>query len=113
MDRGHAQLAARLDGLHPAVLRLIAATVQAGRTHDRRVSVCGGLASDPVAVPVLMGLGVHELSAVSALIPQLRARISRTSMKECRALASQALEAESAQAVRSLALSGLSPVATA
>jgi phosphocarrier protein FPr/phosphocarrier protein len=112
MDRGHPQLAGRLDGLHPAVLRLIAATVQAARARGRRVSVCGGLASDLVAVPVLLGLGVHELSAVAAVIPQLKARIARTSIKECRELAQEALEAETAQAVRALALGGLSPVAT-
>jgi len=52
MDRGHPELAARLDALHPAVLRLIAKTVVSGeRVYGRTVAVCGGLASDPVAVP--------------------------------------------------------------
>src|SRR6185437_9520833 len=58
MDRGHAELAPRLDALHPAVLRLIAQTTAAAKAHSRTVAVCGGLASDPLAVPVLIGLGV-------------------------------------------------------
>ena len=64
MDRGHAELAARIDGVHPAVLRLIDATARGAATHGRPVAVCGGLASDPAAVPLLLGLGVDELSVV-------------------------------------------------
>src|SRR5206468_11565015 len=59
MDRGHPELAARLDALHPAVLRLIAKTAEAARAHRRPVAVCGGLASEPLAAPILIGLGVH------------------------------------------------------
>jgi phosphocarrier protein FPr/phosphocarrier protein len=103
MDRGNPQLAARLDALHPAVLRLIARTAEGARTHGRHVAVCGGLASEPLAAPLLVGLGVHELSAVPAVIPQLKARIEGVSLSECRALAQQALEQESAAAVRALA----------
>ena len=51
MDRGHAELAARIDGLHPAVLRLIDATTRGAARQRRPVAVCGGLASDPEAVP--------------------------------------------------------------
>jgi phosphocarrier protein FPr/phosphocarrier protein len=49
MDRGHPQLAARLDALHPAVLRLIARTAAGARAHGRHAAVCGGLASEPLA----------------------------------------------------------------
>jgi len=102
MDRGNPQLAARLDALHPAVLRLIALTAEGARVHGRHAAVCGGLASEPLAAPLLIGLGVHELSAVPAVIPQLKARIASVSLSECRALAQQALEQESAAAVRAL-----------
>jgi phosphocarrier protein FPr/phosphocarrier protein len=108
MDRGHPELAARLDALHPAVLRLIARTASAAISHGRRVSVCGGLASDPTAAPLLIGLGVHELSMVPSVIPQLKALISGVSLEMCRDLARQALELESAEAVRSFALRALS-----
>jgi phosphoenolpyruvate-protein phosphotransferase len=104
MDRGHSELAPRLDALHPAVLRLIAKTVEAARVHGRTVAVCGGLASDPVAVPILIGLGVHELSMVPAVIPQLKALIATLSVDECTALATHALERETPEAVRALSL---------
>jgi phosphoenolpyruvate-protein kinase (PTS system EI component) len=102
MDRGHPLLAARLDAVHPAVLRLIAHTAQAARAHGRHVAVCGGLASEPLAAPLLIGLGVQELSAVPAVIPQLKARIGSVAMAACRELAQQALQADTAAAVREL-----------
>ena len=104
MDRGHPELASRLDALHPAVLRLIARTAGAALAHGRRVAVCGGLASDPTAAPILIGLGVHELSVVPSFIPQLKTLISGISLDTCRELARQALELETAEAVRALAL---------
>jgi phosphoenolpyruvate-protein phosphotransferase len=104
MDRGHPELASRLDALHPAVLRLIARTAGAALSYGRRVAVCGGLASDPTAAPILIGLGVHELSVVPSFIPQLKTLISGLSLDTCRELARQALELETAEAVRALAL---------
>jgi multiphosphoryl transfer protein len=104
MDRGHPALASRLDALHPAVLRLIARTAEAAHACERRVAVCGGLASDPVAAPILIGLGVHELSAVPSIIPRLKALIRKLTVAECEAIARQALEQNSAEAVRALAV---------
>ena len=72
------------------------------RAHGRHAAVCGGLASEPLAAPLLIGLGVHELSAVPAVIPQLKERIGRVSLEACRALAQQALRQETAAAVREL-----------
>lgn len=103
MDRGNPQLAARLDALHPAVLRLIARAAEGARAHGRHAAVCGSLASEPLAAPLLVGLGVHELSAVPAVIPELKERIGSVSLAECRTLAEQALQADSAAAVRALA----------
>lgn len=103
MDRGHAELAHRIDGLHPAVLNLIAMTVDASEEHDKLVAVCGGLASEPAAVPILIGLGVRELSVVPTLVPQLKSIIRTLTMDACRALAEQALALDTAEAVRALA----------
>ena len=103
MDRGHPLLAPRLDALHPAVLRLIDTAARAAAARGRMVAVCGGLASEPLAAPLLVGLGVHELSAVGAVIPQLKAHLSRVTVGECRALAQEALAADDAAAVRALA----------
>jgi multiphosphoryl transfer protein len=102
MDRTHPDLAAQLDGLHPAVLRLIAGTAAAAIARGRPVAVCGGLASDPIAVPVLLGLGVQELSVVPGAIPHIKALIHATAMTQCRELADRALALSSAAEVRAL-----------
>jgi phosphocarrier protein FPr/phosphocarrier protein len=102
MDRGNAELAPRVDGLHPAVLKLIAAVGEAGERHGKLVAVCGGLASDAVAAPLLVGLGVRELSVVPSLIPALKSRVASLTLEQCRELAARALALDSAEAVRRL-----------
>ena len=102
MDRTQPDLAAQIDGLHPAVLRLIATTTAAAIARRRPVAVCGGLASDPLAVPVLLGLGVQELSVVPRAIPNVKAQIRTSTISECRELADRALALSSAAAVRAL-----------
>jgi phosphocarrier protein FPr len=91
IDRGHPQLSAQFDLHHPAVLRLIAMVVEAARAQGKLVAVCGGLASDPTAVLILIGLGIRELSAVPAAIPQLKALIGTLTIQDCVALAAAAL----------------------
>jgi phosphoenolpyruvate-protein phosphotransferase len=103
MDRGEPELAAQLDALHPAVLRLIGTSAAAARAAGRPIAVCGGLASDPLAAPLLVGLGVDELSAVPSVIPELKARLRVLRFDDCRELAERALSAPSAAAVRALA----------
>ena len=103
MDRGHPKLAPQVDGLSPAVLRLIAHTVNGARPQGRRVGVCGGIASDPRAVPILIGIGVDELSVSLPAIPAVKAQIRTLRLDACRELAARALAAESAEAVRALA----------
>ncbi|MDB5454543.1 MAG: ptsP, partial [Caulobacter sp.] len=103
MDRGNPELAARLDALHPAVLRLIDSTCRGGGVHGRWVGVCGGLASDLLAAPILIGLGVTELSATAAMVPELKALVRTLDLAACQALARQALTQTSPEAVRGLA----------
>jgi len=102
MDRGNPELAARIDALHPAVLRMIAQTCAGAARHHRWVGVCGGLASDLVAVPVLVGLGVTELSATAATVPEVKALVRALNVEACQALARQALDQTSPEAVRDL-----------
>jgi phosphocarrier protein FPr len=102
MDRAHPKLAPRVDGLNPAVLKLIALTVEGARRAGRPVGVCGGIASDRAAVPILLGLGVDELSVSVPAIPAVKAQIRALRMDDCRKLAERALAAESAQEVRAL-----------
>jgi len=102
MDRGHSELARRTDALHPAVLQLIASAGIAGDAAGKLVAVCGGVAADHTAVPILLGLGVRELSVVPAAIPALKRQIGRLRIEECRELAKRCLSLGSASEVRSL-----------
>ena len=104
MDRGNPHLAAQLDALHPAVLRLISQTTEGASKQGRWVGVCGGLASDPVAAPILIGLGVTELSATPNRIPDLKALIRQVTLPDCRKAAAEALTLTSAAEVRALVL---------
>jgi len=102
MDRGHPKLAPQVDGLNPAVLRLIAQSVTAAHAAGRWVGVCGGMASDPQAVPLLVGLGVDELSVSIPAIPSVKAQIRLLSLATCEDLAAHALNLDSAAEVRAL-----------
>lgn len=102
MDRGHPKLAPQVDGLNPAVLRLIAQSVTAAHAAGRWVGVCGGVASDPQAVPLLVGLGVDELSVSIPAIPSVKAQIRLLSLATCQDLAARALDLGSASEVRAL-----------
>ncbi|WP_233879452.1 phosphoenolpyruvate--protein phosphotransferase [Paraburkholderia flagellata] len=100
MDRCQPDLAAQADGLHPAVLRLVAAAVEGANKHGKWVGVCGALAGDPLAVPLLVGLGVTELSVDPVSVPSIKARVRNLDYNDCRQRAQNALALESAQAVR-------------
>ncbi|MGB1270507.1 MAG: phosphoenolpyruvate--protein phosphotransferase [Endozoicomonas sp.] len=102
IDRGHPKLAARVDGLHPAVLRLIDMTVKAADREGKWTGICGSLASDPAAAPILVGLGVQELSVSVPALPVLKARVRDLSYEQCQSLAREALDMDSAEGVRSL-----------
>ena len=102
MDRGHPKLAPYVDGLSPSVLHLIAHTVKGAHAADRWVGVCGGIASDPHGVPILLGLGVDELSISLPAIPAIKGQIRKLRLSDCRILAEKALAAESAAEVRNL-----------
>jgi phosphocarrier protein FPr/phosphocarrier protein len=102
MDRGNPALAAEVDALHPAVLRLIRLTTEAAAPAGLPVSVCGGLASEPAAVPILIGLGVRTLSVAPARIPAIKALVRSLDLAACRDLAARACAAASAAEVRAL-----------
>ncbi|MEZ5583081.1 MAG: phosphoenolpyruvate--protein phosphotransferase [Candidatus Competibacteraceae bacterium] len=102
MDRGHPKLAPSVDGLNPRILQLIASTVEAAHQYRRWVGVCGGIASDPQAVPVLLGLGVDELSVSVPTIPSIKAQIRTLGLAECCDLAHSALSKDIAAEVRAL-----------
>ncbi|HYG70235.1 MAG TPA: phosphoenolpyruvate--protein phosphotransferase, partial [Anaeromyxobacteraceae bacterium] len=100
MDRGHPKLARQADALHPAVLRMIAMTVEGAHEHGKWVGVCGGLASDPLAVPVLAGLGVDELSVSVPAIATVKATLGRWTLGECTRAATDVLRLRTTAEVR-------------
>ncbi|MGH6949785.1 MAG: phosphoenolpyruvate--protein phosphotransferase [Vitreimonas sp.] len=100
MDRGHPDLAPAIDPLHPAVLRLIARAAEGARAHQRSISVCGAAASDPLAAPLLIGLGVDTLSAAPHAIASVKAQLRRVRVEDCGKAAAHALTLANAADVR-------------
>ena len=99
-DRGHADLAALADVLHPPVLRLIQRTVQ--QAGDVPVSVCGEAAAQPMAIPLLLGLGVSSLSVNPGAVPGTKALVRALRHDEMEALATEALGCARVSEVRAL-----------
>ncbi|GAB7551650.1 phosphoenolpyruvate--protein phosphotransferase [Novosphingobium sp. 11B] len=102
IDRQNPELAGDADSLHPAVLRMIAMTVEGAKAHGRWVGVCGGIAGDPFGAALLVGLGVNELSMTPRDIPAVKARLRASDRSELVELAARALAAEGAADVRAL-----------
>lgn len=102
MDRGHPKLAAQVDPCNPAVLTLIGNAAAALHAQGKWLGVCGGVASDPQAVPILVGLGVDELSCSIPAIPSVKAKVRAYSLEQCKHLAAQAVTCSTPEEVRSL-----------
>jgi phosphotransferase system enzyme I (PtsI) len=107
VDRSNELVADLHDPFHPAVLKLIEATVQAGKKHGIRVDLCGELAGNPLATLLLVGLGVDELSMTPALIPEIKRLIMSSTLAEAKQLAEKTLVLSSAAAVRKLLLKAM------
>jgi phosphoenolpyruvate-protein phosphotransferase len=110
-ERGNERVAALADALHPSVLRLIQTVTDAAHGHGKWVGVCGELASEPPAVPVLVGLGVTELSVNPPSIPATKEAVRQVDAGAAAALAGEALRLASAEDVRALLAEEIAPVA--
>jgi phosphocarrier protein FPr len=104
MDRGHPALAKQTDALHPAVLRMIKAVVDAADAAGIWVGVCGGVAGEPGGALILTGLGVTELSVSVPSVAAVKARLRGVSREATRRLAEKALACSTAPQVRDLPL---------
>lgn len=93
VDRANEKVAHLYRPTHPAVLELIARTIQAAKENNIWVSVCGEMAADPRLLPILVGLGVHELSMSPMSIGQIRRLIRKIKMHEAEHVADNALKA--------------------
>jgi phosphotransferase system enzyme I (PtsI) len=94
-DRTNEKVSHLYEPTHPAIIHLIKATVDAAHAHGIWAGVCGEIGGDPVLVPLLIGLGVDELSAAPAVIPEVKYMIRRLKTSEAQALAEFALQCES------------------
>ena len=101
-DRTNARVAAMADPFQPAVLRLIRQTIEAARETGIEVALCGELAADPLATPLLIGLGLEELSVSAGLIPELKRAIARWTVRDAKTLARDAMALDRSTAVRQL-----------
>jgi phosphocarrier protein FPr len=99
-DRGNAAVAALADPLDPGVLGLVEQVCLAAVGGGVPVAVCGDAAADDAAVPLLLGLGVAELSVAPPAVPGVKNRVRGLDLRDCRALAAQALTLPDAAAVR-------------
>ena len=102
-ERGNPMLADLADAFHPAVLRLIGEVAEAAHAEKKWVGVCGELGGDPLAAPVLIGLGVDELSLNAGGIPRTKSVIRSMELPKARELAQKILGTESASEARQLA----------
>lgn len=101
-DRMNPAVAYLHSGPHPAVLRLIGMAAAAAKRRGIWIGVCGELAADPLAAPLLVGMGISELSMGAAAIPTIRALLSETNSGDARRLYETARDMESAADVRRL-----------
>lgn len=99
VDRLNEKIAHLYEPTHPAIIRLLKTTVDAGHQQKIWISVCGEMAGDPVLTALLVGLGVDELSAAPSLVPPIKFLIRRLKLSEARELADFALNCESAQEI--------------
>ena len=101
-DRTNPELAPLADSLHPALLRMIDQVVKAAHRRQRWVGVCGEMASDLWAVPLLVGLGIDELSVHPPAVARIKALVRSLDAAECGRAARAALKLDSGAAVRRL-----------
>lgn len=101
-ERGNPQLDYLNDALHPAILRLIAQVTSAAEKRGKWVGVCGELAGQPLAVPILIGLGVRELSVSAASVSRAKAMVRAVSLEQAQVIARQSLDCANASEVRQL-----------
>jgi phosphoenolpyruvate-protein phosphotransferase (PTS system enzyme I) len=102
IDRGNDRIAHLYEPTHPAVVRILHHIVQAAHRAGLKVSICGEMAGDPLYLPLLIGLGVDELSMTPPLLPAAKHLLRATALADARALATRALALEDAQSIHGL-----------
>ena len=106
VDRGNSKITYLYDYYHPSVLKLISLTAKAAKAQGIPVGMCGGMAGDPMAMPLLIGLGMNELSMAAGNIQMAKYTIHGIHSEKCVELASKALQCNTAEEVRTFLSSG-------
>jgi phosphotransferase system enzyme I (PtsI) len=109
IDRASRTLARLASPFDPSILRLIRGVVRAADEQGIGVSLCGAMASDPLAAAVLVGLGLRDLSMEAAAIPEIKEALRRVSVAECEAASEAALACDSSDAVEELVAKHFAP----
>jgi phosphotransferase system enzyme I (PtsI) len=107
VDRGNERVAHLYDSLHPAVLQLIKMSIEGANEAGIPVSVCGEMATNPLSVPILIGLGIRELSGTPAAVPVVKEIIRALDTGEVEADARAALDARTAADVHAISATRL------
>lgn len=102
LDRNNPRVAASYDHVHPAVLHEIARVIDIAGAAKLPVSLCGEMSSDPIAVVLLVGMGIRTLSMSAAQLPKIKWLLRRISMENARALVEETLELNTAKQIRKL-----------
>ncbi|RXK53250.1 phosphoenolpyruvate--protein phosphotransferase [Oleiharenicola lentus] len=97
IDRGNSRIAHLYDPTHPAVIRVLRQIVETGHARGLKVSVCGEMAGDALYAPLLLGLGVDELSMTPTLVPSVRYLVRAMKMSDAKKLAAEALKQSDAK----------------
>ena len=100
VDRGSPYVSKLFDSLHPAVIRQISIVATKCREAGQWAGICGQMASDPLAIPLLLGYGLNELSVPMTLIPDVKEMVSVINMREAVSIAERALTLKSAEEIR-------------
>lgn len=101
-ERGNPELSNFADALHPAVLHLIQQVIELAHAHEKWAGICGELAGDPLATPILAGLGIDELSMTPTSIPRVKSLLRQLDQSSVAPLVEQVLNSDSAETVRRL-----------
>ena len=102
VDRGNQQVAYLYQELHPAVLRMVRQVIEAAHAEGKWVGICGEMANNPYAVPLLMAMGLDEFSMSSSQILRVRSLINQLNTRKLQPLVHRAIHAETAAAVQEL-----------
>ncbi|GHV83052.1 phosphoenolpyruvate-protein phosphotransferase [Spirochaetia bacterium] len=102
VDRGNQKVSYLAQNIHPAIIRLLKMTIDASHKAGKSVSMCGEMAGDTLALPLLLGLGLDEFSVSAPAIPEVKSVIRQCDYQKCKKLAEKILECENISEIKKI-----------